>query len=188
MPNDIDKYVVMELSKLADFIFTHTETMRVNAEIIFNREVTNHGFGTDNLINIADTNTPIPKDNYTFEFLGNVRDYKNIEFLMKSFCDIKESISSINLVIIGPDYNNYLKDLLNKYDDYASKNIHIINGFISDPIPYINKMDICICCYNLTFPQFQYGFYPSSIANLGKMGKPLICPHCDSVLYIIEQR
>ena len=49
-------------------------------------------------------------------------------------------------------------------------------------------MDICICCYNLTFPQFQYGFYPSSIANLGKMGKPLICPHCDSVLDIIEHK
>ena len=56
------------------------------------------------------------------------------------------------------------------------------------PEQYAKYIDTFVCTYNTRISQFKYGFYPSSVASLGILGRPIICPQCSSVLDIINNK
>lgn len=189
LPNNVDNYVIANLAQQVDCIFTHTETMKKEAEKLFNKNVVNHGFGVDFVIN---NNIMMPKiketSGFTFALFGNVRKYKNMALLLESFLKLQSKINNINLLIIGPDYNNYFSNLLVTYDLKRNKSINFINEFIPDFRVYIQNVDAFVCSYETNIPQFKHGFFPSSIANLGKYSVPIICPDCDSVIDVIGEK
>lgn len=188
--NSLDEIVIKKLAYLCDHIFVHTDYMKKNAEKLFKRNVINHGYGTNLSLNNINDDLLIPtirKSEYNLCFVGNIRDYKDIDLLLNSFLMINRDIYKINLYILGPFYNHdtSLKIFLNKC---LNNNITIIDNFFHNLYELAEKFDAFVCTYNINFPQFKMGFFASSIASLGIYNKPIICPECESVLDIIKTR
>lgn len=186
-PNFIDKTVIINVGQLADCVFSHTETMRKNAEILLGRKVINHGYGTDFKMDEDKSRfgNYVLNSVFTLGFLGNIRSYKNIEMLLEVFFDIEQSINNLHLLIAGPYYDNYSREFLQSVQ-HQNTNIHVVGRFVSDPEKFAKYVDTFVCTYDVDFPQFKYGFFPSSIASLGMLKRPVICPRCDSILDVIS--
>jgi glycosyltransferase involved in cell wall biosynthesis len=175
------------LGVISDYVFTHTDTMTKSAEKLLNRKIINHGFGVD-MYDMAPFGATIDlcnKRNFTFGFLGNIRPYKDLEALIGAFQSARRLHPEIELLLVGPDYK-----MQGRYDKFCGdeSGIKMYNNFVSDLTQLATFVDIFVCTYKIDLKQFQYGFFPSSIANIGCYGKAIICPQCSSVEDIIGNK
>lgn len=168
--------------------FCRTQVNRPHVlEKLFSRVIINHGFGVDNCI-IEET--PLEFDSninsyFTFAFLGNIREYKDLQSLLYSYSKVKAEIPNVRLILIGPEYKRYFDEHPKELKLINETDVLLINQFVNNIKIIANAVDAFICTYKVDLEQFKYGFFPSSLANIGKYTKPIICPECKSVIDII---
>lgn len=120
-----------------------------------------------------------PQDAFIFLHFGRVKEYKGIDFLIKSFQKINRN-EDIKLLIVGslPDkqYGIYLKKIAE-----INKNIHFFFRYVSDDKiqQYMNASDIVVTSYKEILNSGEI------ILALG-FGKPIIAPDIGCISEIID--
>lgn len=187
--NDIDKEVLKIFLNKMDIIFCHTELMRKELTSIVNRNIVNYGYGVD--YEISDPNHvkriySSDKKN-VFLFVGNIREYKGLDLLLKAFKLFCDEGGNAELIIGGPQYRNFLDNdkELQKY--LKSGNVRFINRFIyKEDWEELDKIvDTIILPYKVNLPQFCHGFYSAAIPHAAFHKKLIITTKSDSTKSIL---
>ena len=182
--NSVDEYVTREFINKCDLVFTLSEYMKNSIKKHYNINAINHGIG----INKLNNNYVNPKikeikesNKLTFTFIGNIYKYKMIDQIIKSF----DKMEGCRLIIAGREARNANVNINNLIDN--NKNIIYINSFIdkNDWEELSKVTDVFISIYDLKFPAFKYGFFPSNYINIAKTGIKCISPKSDIIEEII---
>src|SRR5690625_865922 len=178
-----DFWVLDNLIKLCDTVFTHNKTMKNSVSKRYKEKikVIHHGSGIHDLEYLNTTSLNISEvDKPLVSLVGNIRRYKNLDLLYKIFKETK----NLNLLIAGPVHSD-MKNLAKKISE--NDNVILIDKFIDKSNwELISQLsDAFIQPYNLNTPGFKIAFYPSSLITMGLFGLPIITPKCDSTLEIL---
>ncbi len=181
---DLDIWVFEHFIHLADCIFTHNESMRLG--LIKNYRVPSicHGYGAnswesyplqDDLTSVEFANALT--DKVVFTYIGNVRPYKDLEFICSHISMFKNAM----FIIAGPIFQNYCLDLS------PYKNVVVVDRFVQDTgwKTLASISDIFVCPYNIKSPGFEFGFFPSSLVQMAMYKKPILTPWCSSTEEIL---
>ena len=182
--NYVDEYVTSEFIKKCDLVFTLSEYMKNSIKKHFNINAINHGIGTSKLNNnyMNSKVNKIKKSNkFTFTFIGNIYKYKMLDQVIKSFDKMKEC----RLIIAGREAKNANVNINHLIGN--NKNIIYVNEFIDEnDWKQLSKVtDVFVSIYDLKFPAFKYGFFPSNYINIAKTGIRCIAPKSDIIEEII---
>lgn len=173
--NCVDEYVTEQFLKKCDIVFTLSNYMKKSLKNNFSIDAINHGMGMakidNNSVNIKLKELK-REDKFTYTFIGNIYKYKMIEDIIKSFVKLKKC----RLIIAGREAKNAGVNIEKLIGD--NKNIVYINSFIdeNDWKKLTEVTDVFISVYDLKFPAFKYGFFPSNYINITKTGIKCISP------------
>ena len=175
----IDEYVTKEFINKCDLVFTLSDCLKNNIKKYYGINAINHGMGfnlldkdfNNNLVKNFETNK------FVFTFIGNIYEYKMLDYVITNFNKLDNCI----LIIAGKEPKNAyvnIEKLIKK-----NKNIKFYDGFIRDDdwkkLSYIT--DSFINIYDLNFPAFKYGFFPSNFINIYNTGIQCISPRCKEI-------
>lgn len=187
--NEIDKAVLELFLDKMDLIFCHTNLMKESLQKISGREIINYGYGVNYELprNSEDNLNLEPQNKFTFLFVGNLREYKGIDLLLKAYEKFTNEGGDAGLIIGGPEYKNYISNNLEILNNIKTNNIKLINKFIykEDWDELINQIDCIILPYKVNIPQFTYGFYSAAIPHAAYHKKLLITTASESTYEIL---
>ena len=181
---DVDEYVTKEFLNLCDLVFTLSEYMKKSIKKYYEINAINHGMGFNVLDGDFDNN--IVKNNkydkYVFTFVGNIYKYKMLDKVIEDF----NKIDNAYLIIAGRESKNasvFIKDLIKD-----NKNIIFYDGFIgnNDWKKISNITNCFINIYDINYPAFKYGFFPSNFINIYNTGICCISPKHDIVTEMMK--
>ena len=123
----------------------------------------------------------LPKDAFLFTYVGNIAPYKNINQIIENFNMINND--SAYLLIAGPMAKNI--DISLK----SSPNIIRFDKFVGEKSwqKICEKTNVFINLYDLDYPNFKYGFFPSNSVTLSQKGIKVITPKCEMVDELLSQ-
>ncbi len=184
--NYVDEYVTSEFIKKCDLVFTLSEYMKKSVKEHFDINAINHGIGINKLNNnyINPKIKEIKKSNeFTFTFIGNIYKYRMLDQVIKSFDKMKDC----RLIIAGREAKNANVNI--NYLIGNNKNIIYINAFVdeNDWKELARVTDAFVSLYDLRFPAFKYGFFPSNYINIAKTGIRCISPRSDIIEEMISK-
>ena len=181
-------HFLIDFAKCMDYIFTHTEVMKKNAEKLFGvNNVSCIGYGVDYALQ-DEKNTKVTSATksrkFTYLQIGNMRDYKGIEELIDSFRILSKQGYDIRLILAGPQYKNYMNNNVNVID----QNIMYIDRYIyeAEYKHLINISDVMVFPYRVNMNKFKYGFYSAAIPEAAYHKKFLIVPNNESIINILK--
>ena len=172
----IDEYVTSEFIKKCDIVFTLSEFMKKSIEKNYSISVINHGMGFNKLDGDFDNKLlkdfQIDNHKFTFTFVGNIYKYKMLDKVI----DAINALDGCQLIIGGIEPKNSGVNLQSLIE--GNEKITYIPGFIgeSDWKTMANITDAFINIYDLNYPQFKYGFFPSNFINIYNTGIQCISP------------
>lgn len=178
--NYVDEYLTSEFIKKCDLIFTLSEYMKKSIKKHFNINAINHSIGISNL-NGDCINSKIKGikkgTEFTFTFIGNIYKYKMLDQIIKSFDKMKHC----RLIIAGREAKNANVNINQLIGN--NKNIIYINDFVDEnDWKELSKItDVFVSIYDLKFPAFKYGFFPSNYINIAKTGIRCISPESEII-------
>lgn len=185
---EVDDYIVKEFLKLCDIVFTLSNYMQKSIKLHYNVNAINHGMGTnilDSTFNndLVEINVSL-KNSFVFTFIGNIYKYKQLDYLIKSF----RKLDNCYLIIAGKEPKNS-KVNINKLINNCN-NIIRYDGFIGDED--WNKIEsvtnVFINLYDIDFPSFKYGFFPSNCIKIYNSGIPCISPDSEIIKELIPKK
>lgn len=181
----VDDYVTNEFLKKCDIVFTLSEFLKKQIKKYYNIEAINHGMGFNVLDNNFNKNVikDFKKKNFVFTFVGNIYEYKMLDRIIENFKKFK----NCSLIIAGKEPKNANVNLSSLIMSY--KNIYFYNDFIGDNDwkKIADVTDCFINIYNLDFPPFKYGFFPSNFINIYNTGIQCISPKCDIIEEMMDK-
>lgn len=122
----------------------------------------------------------IPKNSFTFVFVGRLVKDKGINELVLAFDKLSKEIQNINLLLVG-DYESELDPLSEETLKIISTNKNIISaGFQKDVRPFFAISEA------LVFPSYREGF-PNVVMQAASMGLPCIVSNINGCNEIILQ-
>ncbi len=122
----------------------------------------------------------IPKENLVFLFFGNIRPYKNVDYLISQFNKINDS--SITLLIAGHSQSSDLqKELYNLVGD--NKRIRFI-------IKWLENFELhqLLSCADVVALPFKKILTSSTVMLSLSYGKPIIAPDLGCLSYLIDNQ
>jgi len=185
-----DLWAAQQFSTLGDIIFTHTESMKTNAEKLFSKKVINSSYGINKLDGIFDkSKISVPAEDYdaVFTFGGNITEYKCLPESITAFKKLKEESKDkrFKLILAGPpsqsvDVRRHIK---------GDSDILFYNSFIGESSwDALRKItDVFLLPYDLSLPAFKYGIFPSSVPQILSYKKPMIVPDCPEIKEFIPK-
>lgn len=182
--NYVDEYVTREFIKKCDLVFTVSKYMKDSIKEHFNINAINHGIGI-NKINNNYLNPKISKikksSKFTFTFIGNIYKYKMLDQVIESF----DKMQHCRLIIAGREAKNANVNINHFIGN--NKNIIYINDFIdeNDWKELSRITDVFISVYDLRFPAFKYGFFPSNYINIAETRIKCISPKSDIIEEVV---
>ena len=182
---DVDEYVLSEFLKNADIVFTLTDYMRKSLIKNFGRKSITHYIGINKLDGWFDKEiidlSSLSDDAFLFTFVGNIAPYKNINQIIENFKMINND--NTYLLIAGPMAKNVDISL------NLSSNIIRFDKFIGEKSwkKICEKTNVFINLYDLDYPNFKYGFFPSNSVTLSQKGIKVITPKCEIIDELLSQ-
>lgn len=154
--NSYSKKIIEYMIKESDNILIHCKESYKYLNILTEKEKVKkvryipHGnyidsYGSEGIDKRKEFN--IPNDKIVYMFIGQVKEYKNIEILIESY--IESEINNSILLICGKATEEYKNKLKNEYGHY--NNIIFNLKFINDEemVDYINCADIFVTPYDI---------------------------------------
>ena len=187
--NNVDREVLKLFLSKMDIVFCHTELMKKELMSIVKREIVNYGYGVDFEISDPDHRSHIystDKKNI-FLFVGNIREYKGIDLLLKAFKLFCDEGGNAELIIGGPQYRGFLDNAPELLKYFEAGNIKLINRFIyKEDWEELDKIvDVIILPYKVNLPQFCHGFYSAAIPHAAYHKKLIITTRSESTKSIL---
>lgn len=126
------------------------------------------------------TSLSIPKEAFTFIFVGRLVPDKGIDELMEAFCRLQSETPDVHLLLVGDEESSLspLKDGTVSWMS-STKNIHSA-GWQEDVRPWYAAADA------LVFPSHREGF-PNVVIEAGAMGLPSIVTDINGSREIIRE-
>ena len=186
----VDLRAAHEIGMRMDLVFCHTEIMKQNLKKYFNINAINHGYGADFYLNNG-KNSNIrdlwKKEKFSFGFIGNIRGYKGILELLKSYDKLLDEGYDCDLIVAGSPYSSFLEENPQIVELIKKNNVTLYEKYVfkEDWDYIIQNVDVLVFPYKVDLPIFKYGFYASSIAQAVYMKKSIICPKNDNLEEII---
>lgn len=108
----------------------------------------------------------IPHDAAVVGFVGRFTRDKGIRDLLQAFSCLRQSVSELRLLLVGEFEKGDAVSGIIRNQIFADPQI-ICTGFVSDPAPYYDVMDI------LALPSHREGF-PNAVLEAHAAGKPVV--------------
>lgn len=170
----LDEYVTNEFIKKCDLVFTMSKYMKKSIKRYYNTNAIVHGMGINTLKSNPNKQLikDIPKNIFTFTFIGNIYKYKMLNEVIASF----NKLDGCHLIIAGIEPANAGVNIEKLISN--NKNITFLNYFIynEDWYQLAKVTNVFISIYNLKEAAFKYGFFPSNFINISKTGIKCISP------------
>lgn len=121
----------------------------------------------------------ISKTDFVLTFVGRLTNYKGVHELVRAFLSLKESISGLKLILVGPfeKLNPLDQDVYNAIN--MDPCIHA-TGHVDDVRPYLKMGDLFV------FPSYREGF-PQSLMQASAMGLPCVASNINGCNEIIDE-
>lgn len=189
---ELDFFAIKQIGKRMDIIFCHTNEMKKNLMNVFDIQAINHRYGADYHIKKNEDscfkNKKIFDNNdFTFGFIGNIRDYKGITELIHSYNKLISNKERCNLLIAGCSYETYLEDNPQIIANCDRSNVILYDQYVykEDWEEIQKNVDVFVFPYKVDMPVFKYGFFASAIAQAVYMKKMIVCPENINIKDII---
>lgn len=181
----VDEYVTKEFMKKCDLVFTLSNCLKNNIKKHYGINAINHGMGFNLLDNDFNNNLVqnFKTNKFVFTFIGNIYEYKMLDYVIENFNKLENCI----LIIAGKEPKNAHVNI-EKLVESNNNNIKFYDGFIGDDDweKLSTITDCFINIYDLNFPAFKYGFFPSNFINIYNTGIQCISPRCMEIKEMMD--
>lgn len=150
-----DNYIVKRLSRLCDAKIVHSKStldlmksLDMDSSKTYINPIGTYKSVYKNIVskNDARKHLSISNNSFVYLFFGEIKPYKGIKNLIRSFKKIVEKHSSTTLIVVGRCWNNALRNDLEELKKEFSKNVILHIKYIKDEEVqyYFNASDITV--------------------------------------------
>ena len=190
----IDKIFTKLIFKLSNNFIVHSEANKNQLKKIFNiknERISIIPYGTLNFYRSdgltkreARNKLGLSNQDKVILYFGNIRKYKGVDVLIKSFVEVKENISEAKLIIAGKNWIDWqsFQKLIDKYN--LNKNIILRLDYIptSEIQYYFTACDLAV----LPYLHFESQSGPGNIALA--FGKAMIVSNIGGLPYLVKDK